>query len=92
MYKRNRGKQHHTYNKTKEGHILRRKCFLNHVIEGDRWGWDDEEEDVICYRMTLRKQEDSGKWKRKHLIALRGELAFEDVMDLTYDRIRDDET
>lgn len=45
--------------------------------------WDDEEEEVICYRMTLKKQEDSGKWKGKHLIERRGELVFEEIMDLT---------
>jgi hypothetical protein len=56
-------------------------------------GLDDEEEDVICYRMTLR--ETRRYWevnKKKHLIALLGELAFEEIMDLTYGRIRDDET
>jgi hypothetical protein len=28
------GKEHHTYNKRREGHILRRNCLLKHVIEG----------------------------------------------------------
>ena len=41
--------------------------------------------------MMLKKQ-DSGKRKRKHLIVRRGELVFEEIMDLTYDRTRDDET
>jgi hypothetical protein len=28
--------------------------------------WEDEEEDVSSYWMTLRKQEDTGNLKRKH--------------------------
>jgi hypothetical protein len=32
--------------------------------------------------MTLRKGDDGGNWKRKHQIALRGELALEEVKDL----------
>jgi hypothetical protein len=74
MYNGDGGKQHPAYNKTKEGRILRRKCFLKHVIEG-KMGRKDEEEDAICYRITLRKRDDTGKRKRKHLMALCGELA-----------------
>jgi hypothetical protein len=32
--------------------------------------------------MTLRKRDDTGIWKRKHLLALCGELALEEAMDL----------
>jgi hypothetical protein len=42
--------------------------------------------------MTLKKPENSEKRKRKHLIARRSELVIEEIMDLTDDRIRDDET
>jgi len=27
---------------------------------------EDEEEDVSSYQITLRKQENTGNWKRKH--------------------------
>jgi hypothetical protein len=37
------------------GHILRRNCLLQRVIEGQ----EDEEEDVGNYWMTLRKGEDT---------------------------------
>jgi hypothetical protein len=33
--------------------------------------------------MTLRKREDTGNQKRKHWIALCGELALEETMDLS---------
>jgi hypothetical protein len=32
--------------------------------------------------MILRKRENIGNWKRKHQIALCGELALEEAMDL----------
>jgi hypothetical protein len=45
------------------GHILRRNCFLQQVIEGKIKGGievtGDEEEDVGSYWMTLRKGEDT---------------------------------
>jgi hypothetical protein len=48
---------------------VRRNCLIKHVIEGKIEGrievMEDEEEDVSCYRMTLRKREDTGDWKRK---------------------------
>jgi hypothetical protein len=33
-------------------------------------------------RATLRKREDSGNWKRERYIAICGELAVEETMDL----------
>jgi len=48
------------------GHILRRNCLLQRVIEGKIQGgkkWqEDEEEDVGSYWMTLRKREDTLIW------------------------------
>jgi hypothetical protein len=46
------------------GHILRRNCLLQRVIEGKIKGWIEvtergEEEDVGSYWMTLRKREDT---------------------------------
>jgi hypothetical protein len=41
------------------GHILRRNCLLNLVIEGKIKEREDEEEDVSSYWMTLRKREDT---------------------------------
>ena len=42
------------------GHILRRNCLLQRVIEGKIKGGyrSDEEEDVESYWMTLRKGDD----------------------------------
>jgi hypothetical protein len=33
--------------------------------------------------MTLRKQEDTGSWRRKLMIVLFGELSLEEAMDLS---------
>jgi hypothetical protein len=43
------------------GHILRRNCLLQQVIEGKvKWGIEvNEEEDVGSHWMTLRKGEDT---------------------------------
>ena len=46
------------------GHILRRNCLVQHVIEGKIWGKDTSdgkvgEEDVSSYWMTLRKRQDT---------------------------------
>jgi hypothetical protein len=38
--------------------------------------------------MTLREREYTGSLKRKHCVALGGELAFEEAMDLSQDRLR----
>ena len=46
----------------------------------------DEAEDVSSYWRTLRKREDILYWKRKYQIALGGELALEESMDLSSDR------
>jgi uncharacterized protein YjbK len=40
--------------------------------------------------MTLRKPEDSGIWRRKHELALSGELALEETMDMSQDRLHSD--
>ena len=51
------------------GHILRRNCLLQQVIEGKIKGgkkWqEDEEEDVVSYWMILRKGEDTVIRRRK---------------------------
>jgi hypothetical protein len=42
------------------GHILRRNCLLQGVIEGKiKGGIEDEEEDVENYWMALKKEEDT---------------------------------
>ena len=50
------------------GHILRRNCLLQQVIEGKIKGqikWqEDEEEGVRSYWMTLRTGEDTVNWRR----------------------------
>jgi len=50
----------------------------------------DVDEDVGSYRLTLRKREDTGNWKRKHQIMRCGELVVEGAMDLSWDRIRNE--
>jgi hypothetical protein len=50
------------------GHIFRRNCLLQQVIEGNIKGGKkvtDEEEDVGSYWMTLRKGEDTVVLRRK---------------------------
>ena len=37
--------------------------------------------------MTFKKRHDIGNWKRKYLFVHRGELALEEVMDLSQDRL-----
>jgi hypothetical protein len=73
------------------GHIWHINCLLQRVIEGKiqgGWKWqEDKEEDVGSYWMTLRKGEDTLIWKRKLWIALCGEVALEEVLDLSYDRV-----
>jgi hypothetical protein len=48
---------------------------------------EGEEGDVSSCWMTLRKQEDTGSWRRKLRIALFRELSLEEVMDLSQDRL-----
>ena len=52
------------------GHILRRNCRLNHVIEGKIEGIGRQGRYVSGYWLTLRKREDTGNWKRQQLIDL----------------------
>ena len=44
---------------------------------------EDKEEDVGSYWMTLRKGEDTLIWRRNLWIALFGELALEEALDLS---------
>jgi hypothetical protein len=57
--------------------------FVEREKEGQK-GRKDEEEDVSSYWMTLRKRKDTLHCKRKHQIALCGELALEKATDLSY--------
>jgi hypothetical protein len=41
--------------------------------------------------MTLRKCEDTGNRKRKHYIALCGELALEEAVDVSQDGLRSEQ-
>jgi hypothetical protein len=54
-------------------YICRRNCFMKHVIEGKteegyKWG-EDEEKHASSYWMALKKQEETGNWKRKRFQA-----------------------
>jgi hypothetical protein len=44
---------------------------------------EDEEEDIGGYWMILRKVEDTLIWRKKLWIALCGELALEEALDLS---------
>jgi hypothetical protein len=52
----------------------------------------DEEEDVSSYWAILREREDTGNWKRKHYVALCGELVLEEAMDLSSDTLPNERT
>jgi len=41
----------------------------------------------MSYLMTLRKREDALNWRRKHQLALTGEFAVEESVDLSQDRL-----
>ena len=77
------------------GDVLRINCLLQRVIEGkikeeiEVTGY--EEEDVGSYWMTLTKGEDTLIWKRKLWIALCGEHALEEALDLSQNRLLNDE-
>jgi hypothetical protein len=60
------------------------------LFKGRQKGWEDQEEDVSTYWMTLRETEDTGIRKRKHEIALRGQLTSEQAMDLSQDRLHNE--
>jgi hypothetical protein len=45
------------------------------------------EGDVNSCEMTLRKQEDTGSWRRKLRIALFGQLSLEETKDVSQDRL-----
>jgi hypothetical protein len=53
---------------------LRIICLLRHITE-EKKRREDEEEDVSSYWRDLRKREDAVNCKRRHLIALSGEMA-----------------
>jgi hypothetical protein len=50
-------------------------------------GWEDDEEDVSSYWKIKEKRECVGVWKKKHYIALSGELVLEEAMDLLQGRL-----
>jgi hypothetical protein len=69
------------------GHMLHRNCHLRHIIKGKirgtkRWG-------RRCKPLLddLRKQEDTGSWRRKLRFTRFGELGLEEAMDLSQDRL-----
>ena len=69
-------------------HRLRWNCFIRQVIEGKM-----EEKKRRGRRRkqileALRKRAFPGKWKRKLLIVLSGELVVEEAMNLSQDRLR----
>jgi len=57
-------------------------AFWCTILEEPCKGGEDEEEDVRSCCMTLRRIKDIGTWKRKQFIALCGEFALGETMDL----------
>jgi hypothetical protein len=53
-------------------------CFKQGEVQGKR-----RRRTRGSYWMTLRRRKDPGAWKRVRLIALAGERALEDAMDLS---------
>jgi len=47
------------------------------------WKWQEDEEDVSIYWMTVRQREDTGNWRRKHLVEMFREIVLEEAMDLS---------
>jgi hypothetical protein len=78
----------HTINGRKAnwiGHILRRNCLLKSRYGRKDRGKNrsDKEEYVSSCWMTMRNREDTVNWKRTHWIALWGEIALEETVDLS---------
>ena len=76
---------------------LRRNCTLKHVVERKKErkkerkeGREDGEEVVSSYCVTLRKIKVLEIEKRKHQIALYGELILEEIMASKQDRLRNE--
>jgi hypothetical protein len=56
---------------------------LQNTLFKERYkGREDDEEYVSNYWLTLRKREDTAVLKREHWLALSGELALEETMNL----------
>jgi hypothetical protein len=72
------------------GYILHRNCLLIHIIEKKVGGGikvtgrQGKRRKQLLY--DLNKWVDTRKWNRKNWIALYGELALEEAMDLSYDK------
>jgi len=73
------------------GHTLHRNYLLKHVIEGKLEGtgrWEIRRKQLLDD--VKGKTEYTGIWNRKHEIALSGEIALKEPMDLWQERLRDD--
>jgi len=74
------------------GHTLCRNCLLKCVTEGkiERTGRRGRKRKQVFHDPTEKSRE-TGKWNRKHLIALSGDLVLEEAMELSQDGLRDDD-
>ena len=52
------------------GHILRRNCFLKHVLNRRIEGTGRRRSNVTSCCIILRNRDDMGNWRRKHSITL----------------------
>ena len=89
----------HTITKRKAnwiGHILRWNCLLIRVIEGKTEGEREvtrrQGRRLRSYWMTLRTEEDTLIWRRKLWIAVCGGIVLEEALDLSSDRLLDDDS
>jgi len=73
------------------GHILHRNCLLKCVTEGKikSTGRRGRKRKPLFHDPT-EKSKGNGNWKRKHLIALSGDLVLEEAKKLSQDGLRDD--
>ena len=97
IFKDWRRKEYSTYSTIKSGSLLElvTSCLGNAfktLLKGrekEEWKWwEDEEEDLSSYWMTLMKRKDTGNWTREHHIALCGEFSLEEALDLAEDRLQ----
>ena len=64
---------------------------MQDASSGNKKKSGDKEEDVRSYWMTLRTEEDTLIWRRKLWIAICGGIVLEKTLNLSSDRLLDDD-
>jgi hypothetical protein len=72
------------------GHIFCSSCLLKHGVEGklDRRTDGKTRKKTNKLFEVHKETEDTGNWQKKYLIALCGEFALEEAVDLSQGRLR----